>query len=124
MFEIFLFCRFEFNNEYVHKVIKADIKEVNEDQIEYYPAPNNELDAKSTFTKRNLLFFSNYLSLSESVQSLNCSGVYLPCLSGGCYAPEQKCDGIKNCEDGVDERACLEPSEAIIDELKVSKSAQ
>ena len=65
----FLISRFESKFDQVHKVSTTDI---NEDKIEYFAGPNNDLDAKTIFDRRNLIFFSNYLVLSESPQSLNC----------------------------------------------------
>ena len=93
-----------------------------EDKIEYFAGPNNDLDAKTIFDRRNLIFFSNYLVLSESPQSLNCNGTkdLRPCLFEGCYTAEEKCDGIKQCLDGVDERGCFDQSEVLLEEMKVS----
>ena len=36
------------------------------DDLSYFSSPNHEIDAKSTFNARHLMYFSNYLSLSES----------------------------------------------------------
>ena len=57
----------------MHKVSTTDIEGYMEDKIEYFAGPNNDLDAKTIFDRRNLIFFSNYLVLSESPQSLNCT---------------------------------------------------
>ena len=43
-----------------------------------------------------------------------------PCLFEGCYTKEEKCDGIKQCLDGVDERDCFDQSEILLEEMKVS----
>ena len=43
-----------------------------------------------------------------------------PCLFEGCYTTEEKCDGIKQCLDGVDERGCFDQSEVLLEEMKVS----
>ena len=67
----FLISRFESKFDQVHKVSTTD-SILMEDKIEYFAGPNNDLDAKTIFDRRNLIFFSNYLVLSESPQSLNC----------------------------------------------------
>ena len=45
-----------------------------------------------------------------------------PCLFEGCYTKEEKCDGIKQCLDGVDERDCFDQSEILLEEMKVSST--
>ena len=67
----FLTSRFESKFDQVHKVSTTD-SILMEDKIEYFAGPNNDLDAKTIFDRRNLIFFSNYLVLSVSPQSLNC----------------------------------------------------
>ena len=61
--------------------------------------------------------FSDSYQLSESEESKKCDyhNGELPCLASGCFNKTQLCDGISNCEDGIDEANCVDEAELIVD---------
>ena len=102
-------------SNYLHKMASTDIEEIKSDDIEYYSAPNHEIDSKNTFEARSLFYFSNYLTLSESSNQCNDS---IPCFTKGCFTLEQKCNGVYDCIDKSDEKGCVDEALIHLDHMK------
>ena len=65
------------------------------------------------------MYFSNYLSLSESTAAINCRDQEkLFCFTEGCFTKEQKCDGIFDCIDKSDEKGCVDEAMIHLDHMK------
>ena len=104
-------------SNYLHKIASTDIYESEPDDVEYYSAPNHEIDSQSNFQARSLFYFSNYLTLSQS--NNQCLNGSLPCFTNdGCYRPDQKCNGIYDCLDKSDEKGCLDEAKLQLEQMK------
>ena len=102
-------------SNHLHKIASTDIQDIEPDDVEYYSAPNHEIDSKNTFAARALFFFSNYLTLSESSNQCNDS---FPCFTNGCFTKEQKCNGVFDCLDKSDEKGCFDEAKLQLDQIK------
>ena len=47
-----------------------------------------------------------FVMMSLVTDDCNETRDFLPCNDGLCYLREQRCDGVMQCEDGVDEMGC------------------
>lgn len=112
----------EMTAQELHKISTTDLEVEKADNIIYFPSPNREMDTKSIFNAKNLFFFSNYLTLSERNSSKNCSETESPCMTDNfCFKPAEKCDGIKNCPDGIDELNCIDVPRTLIEQMRSYK---
>ena len=65
------------------------------------------------------MYFSNYLSLSESSNGKNCRDQgKLSCFTDGCFSIDQKCDGVFDCTDKSDEKGCVDEAMIQLDRMK------
>ena len=105
-------------SNYLHKIASTDIYESEPDDVEYYFAPNHEIDSQSSFQARSLFHFSNYLTLSSSSSKCTENGSMTCFNDQHCYTPDQKCNGIYECPDKSDEKGCLDEAKLQLDQIK------
>ncbi|KAK2182230.1 hypothetical protein NP493_362g02042 [Ridgeia piscesae] len=82
----------------------------------YFPAPSYGIDSNTTFTYAGLLVFTD-ANATRIPHDCNETRDFLPCNDGLCYLREQRCDGVMQCEDGVDEMGCNLKKSSIGDEF-------
>ncbi len=104
----------------IYRSATTDLLGETPDDVQFFHAPNHEIDSAAIFRSRNLLMFSNYLNLAETKEAAACnvSMGEIPCMFGGCFDVSQRCDGNQDCQDGYDERGCVEEVELQLDQIK------
>lgn len=75
----------------------------------YFPAPSYGVDANTTLTYSGLIVFTDG-NVTRIPNYCNYTMGYFPCNDQMCYHVSQRCDGIVQCEDGVDEMGCKQPT--------------
>lgn len=65
----------------------------------------------SRFSNMSSKMGNKIIELDGINSNLMTSRSLLPCLTNGCYRRTQKCDGKKDCLDGIDEANCDDPKQ-------------
>lgn len=71
----------------------------------YFPAQSYGVDSNTTFAYAGLIVYTD-ANVSRIPHDCNETLGYFPCHDGSCYEIQQICDGVRQCEDGVDEMGC------------------
>lgn len=70
-----------------------------------FPSSSYGIDTNRTFEYAELLVFTDAKVIKKS-DYCNLTLGFAACLDGSCYKLEQRCDGRKDCKDGLDETSC------------------
>ena len=102
---------FEARNSHVHRVFWTDREGEAPDRTAYYPSMDYGVDSNRTFELQDLIIFTDFLEVPQTLLTRQCNKTanQLPCLVKGCYAREEVCDGVRDCDDGWDESDCGDP---------------
>ncbi|KAL7648240.1 UNVERIFIED_CONTAM: hypothetical protein RMT77_000143 [Armadillidium vulgare] len=77
--------------------------------VRFFPTPTAGPDAPTTFNFTEIVLLTDamiYYHPSKASDAATCEEGLLPCLTGGCYSKEQRCDGEITCSDHSDESGC------------------
>ena len=77
----------------------------NPDGFASYPSSTFGVDVNKTFDFAGLIIFTNHELPRRQTHCDPHSG-YSECLSGQCYHISNRCDGLRDCNDGTDEANC------------------
>lgn len=71
----------------------------------YFPSSTYGIDANRTFEFSGLIVFTD-VEVPRKSEFCNRSMGLTDCLNGQCYRIEDRCNGVRECEDGSDETNC------------------
>ncbi|GAB6022547.1 hypothetical protein CHUAL_006653 [Chamberlinius hualienensis] len=74
------------------------------DQVVYYDTANAGVDPVDTFRLSRLIYMTD--ATVPVTDQCNASLSVLSCKDGGCYPKRKKCDGVRDCRNGLDEIGC------------------
>nr|BAR45629.1 macroglobulin complement-related 1 [Epanerchodus sp. RS-2014] len=83
------------------------------DQVVYFDTPNAGLDASETFRMSSLIVLTD--GDLEATDNCNISLGTLSCKDGRCYSSRKKCDGVRDCANGIDEIGCIRKKSTSLD---------
>jgi hypothetical protein len=86
------------------------------DSTAYFSTNAYGVDSFSMFDQADLMVFTDAKVFKTSLAYCDVGEGSFPCLSGGCFTEEERCDGPWNCRDGTDEGQC-NPVEALYQEM-------
>ncbi|KAG0724718.1 CD109 antigen [Chionoecetes opilio] len=97
------------NTRTLHKMAWRPREGFQPEEVEYYTSGNYGPDSNRTFDFSGLVVFSDaVLGVVSGYEYHKCNETqgYSPCLMGGCFPTNKKCDGFDDCADKYDEVNC------------------
>ena len=99
---------FENVKKHIHRVFFTDREGSKPDEVSYYPSMDYGVDTNRTFELNEILIFTDFVFVPQTpfTRQCNISAGLFPCLHKDCFTEEQRCNGIRDCNDGLDEANC------------------
>ena len=99
---------FENVKKHIHRVFFTDREGSKPDEVSYYPSMDYGVDTNRTFELNEILIFTDNVFIPQTpfTRQCNISAGLFPCLHKDCFTEEERCNGIRDCDDGLDESNC------------------